>query len=149
MDNQNSVPETPPQIYIAPHLDNPPPPKRPFMFSKILLPIVIIFVLLAATAGTYLALNSRPKQTSKITPTPLPTEASAKAGTPAPIDETANWKTYINTNGGFQISYPGDMSVKVEKPEPPFLPVAEINEVISFTSNSSLLSLGFENAVNI
>ncbi|OGH16851.1 MAG: hypothetical protein A3H50_01190 [Candidatus Levybacteria bacterium RIFCSPLOWO2_02_FULL_37_10] len=129
MDNQNPVPnpsvnppiETPiqnqpieqtpaSQVYTAPHLDNPPSPKKPFMFSKILLPIVIIMVLLAATGGTYLALNAKnkpqsvaPKAIPTTAPTPLPTEASAKAGTP--IDETANWKTYTNNNG-FSIKYP-------------------------------------------
>src|SRR3989344_7950690 len=131
MDNQNSPPNpTPPienvpaqkpavgetpssQVYTAPHIENPPPPKKPFMFSKILLPMMIIMVLLAATAGTYLALNAKSKQASKVTPTPLPTEASAKAGTSA--DETANWKTYEDSTYGFSLKYPSDWRIIEEK----------------------------------
>lgn len=107
---QNPSIETPPsQVYTAPHLENPPPPKKPFMFSKILLPIVIIFVLSAATAGTYLALNSKPKPApivSKIAPTSAPTS------TP---DPTANWKTYKNTENGFSLQYPQGKLVEISE----------------------------------
>src|SRR3989344_3038506 len=130
MDNQNLPPnpnppaenipsqnppaqETPSsQVYTAPHIDNPPPPKKPFMFSKILFPILIIFVLLAAATGTYLALNSKfqSKPATGITPTPLPTEASAKEGDPTsnPDSIGANWKTYTNTKCKFSLKYPED-----------------------------------------
>lgn len=63
---ENISPGNPPlqkassQVYTAPRIDNPPPPKKPFMFSKILLPIMIILVLFGA-GGIYLALNSKPK----------------------------------------------------------------------------------------
>ena len=117
------VAETPsPQAYTAPHIENPPPPKKPFMFSKVLLPFLIIIILLLGVSGTYLALNSKSKQASKVTPTPLPIEASAKAGTPA--DETANWKTYEDSTFQFRIKYPSDWTLATGRNEPPRKTVA-------------------------
>lgn len=48
------------------------------------------------------------KQTKQCpTPTPLPSEASRKEG-----DLTANWKTYTNTEYGYLIKYPDDMTIE-------------------------------------
>ena len=82
-----AVAETPPQVYTAPHIDNPPP-KKPFLTGKILLIVIILSVILSA-GGTYLALNSKPKP-QPVVQKPTPTSAP----TPTP-DPTANWKTYI------------------------------------------------------
>ncbi|MEK7502554.1 MAG: PsbP-related protein [Patescibacteria group bacterium] len=107
-----AVQETSPsQVYTAPQPVTPPPPPKSFLSNKIILLIVILLILLGL-GGTYLALNSKPqsKPTSGITPTPLPTEVSAKAGTS--IDETANWKTYTNTKYDYSIKYPQSWNIQ-------------------------------------
>src|SRR3989344_470260 len=95
------VQETPSsQVYTSPQPVSPPPFPKSFLSNKIILLIVILLMLLGI-GGTYLALNSKSKPQSVVSkptptsaPTPLPTEASAKAGTP---DPTANWKTLAPT----------------------------------------------------
>jgi|SRR3989344_1492356 len=100
------VAETPsPQVYTAPHLDNPPPPKKPFMFSKVLLPFLIIIILLLGVSGTYLALNFKPL--------PAGRQANPLTPTPTPVDETTNWKTYKGSD--FEIKYLPDISVKTDE----------------------------------
>lgn len=68
-------------------------------------------------------------------------------------DETANWKTYQNLNGGFQINYPSEMIVKVEELEQDLLPLGEFNETISFLFpddiKTGVAGVGIESAVNI
>ncbi len=98
-----AVAETPPQVYTAPHIDNPPP-KKPFLTGKIILIVIILSVILSA-GGTYLALNSKPNPqpvVSKVIPTPTPT--------PTPVDETANWKTY--TDIGYSIKHPASWIIE-------------------------------------
>ena len=100
-----AVAETPPQVYTAPHIDNPPP-KKPFLTGKIILIVIILSVILSA-GGTYLALNSKPKPqptVPKVTPTTTPT----------PVDETANWKTFTSTKWGFKFKYPNDWTIAKE-----------------------------------
>ena len=69
--------------------------------------------------GTYLALNAKNKPqsvASKTTPTsaptPLPTEASAKAGTP---DPTANWQTFTSGDNVFSFKYPSGWIYETKK----------------------------------
>lgn len=108
MDNQtpqsNPLPVTPP-AQTAPPVQSTqpatPPPSKSFFSGKLIILIVILLIILAG-GGTYLVLNSQTKpEISKITPTPLPIEASVKEGGP-----TASWKTYLNTTYGFSFKYP-------------------------------------------
>ncbi len=99
---ENPAVETPPQVYTAPHIDNPPP-KKSFLTDKIILISIILLILLGT--GTYLALNSKPQPqpvVSKATPTPVPT--------PTP-DPTTNWKIYENTKYHYSIKYPKEWSI--------------------------------------
>jgi|GEM_PF-6367398 len=68
-------------------------------------------------------------------------------------DETADWKIYQNLNGGFQINYPPEMTVKVEESGQDLLPFGEFNEIISFLFpddiKTGVAGIGIENAVNI
>ncbi len=125
MDNQNPTPsptstpenipaqnpaiaESPaPQIPTTPQPIAPPPSSKSFFSTKIILLIVFLLILLGS-GGTYLALSSKPKPqpiVPKPTPTsastPLPTEASVKAG-----DPTTSWKTYMNDKYNYSVKYP-------------------------------------------
>ena len=98
---ENPAVETPPQVYTAPQ--PPLSPKKPFLTGKIILLIVILLILLGA-GGTYLALNSKPK------PAPIVSkEAPTSTPSPAPTNETVNWKTYTSSNIGFSLRYPKEM----------------------------------------
>jgi len=72
------------------------------------IPIVVLitfgFVLIIAAAIVYYQLKPKPTPQSQPTPSPFTT--------PSPIDETANWKSYIrNKEIKFSIKYPDDFKV--------------------------------------
>jgi len=108
MDNQTPpIEQTPPsQVYTAPHIDNPPP-KKSFLTGKIIL--LIVLLIFFGLGGIYLALNSktlpagRQAKPQPIVPTSTPS--------PAPTDQTANWKIYENTKYHYSIKYPKEWSI--------------------------------------
>lgn len=69
---------------------------------KFLIPLIIVVLLI--TSG-YFFFQNQQLQKPKVENTVL---------TPTPVvkDETANWKTYINTNAGYSLKYPSLWSVK-------------------------------------
>ena len=109
----NPIPSvgTPPVVeIIPPQVDQPQtPPSGKFSLSpKIMLIILVLLIITVVGSGIYLSKGFQPKQVAKSTPTPLPTETSAKAG-----DPTASWKTY--TGKYFSFRYPFDWIVKDNK----------------------------------
>lgn len=111
-----------PNIQQAPIQNAPPPPivpANPPSRDWLKWVLLIVAAVILSSATTYFALQSQStKQTqSKITPTPSPTEASAKAGdlyreptgsavSPVPngTGATANWKTFSGKT--FLFKYP-------------------------------------------
>lgn len=71
--------------------------------SKGFAPIFIV-IIIAALVGGYLLYQNQ----SKLTP---PFQLITKPS-PTPIDETANWKTYINKYYNFEIKYPEDATLR-------------------------------------
>lgn len=77
--------------------------------------IVAVIVLVIISVGGYFLYQKQikptptPQQTSQ--PTPSPTDAS---GAPTGAAETANWKTYTNTDYNYQLKYPPTW--KIETP---------------------------------
>lgn len=70
-------------------------------FAKVTLLVVLVVVLVVVLA--YFTFFKKPGEVA-ISPTPTPT----KTTTPTP-DETANWKTYINSQYGFFFKYPSNV----------------------------------------
>ena len=161
MDNQNptenipvqnpAVEETPPsQVYTAPQSSTPPPSPKSFLPNKIIFIIVILLILLGLS-GTYLALNSKPKPgpvVSKATPTSIPTPT---------VDPTADWKVYTNTEAGYQISYPQNISIRESRLENvesvelgSYLPPAKIQHVaLLIFSGDGKETMSISSAINI
>ncbi len=76
--------------------------------SKVIPFIIGAIILILVGVGSYVlgTKNSQPPVQKIVAPTPLPTEAPAKAG-----DPTANWKTYKDIDHGFEIKYPEKTSI--------------------------------------
>lgn len=85
------------------------------MNQKGLAPILIVFLIAILGIGGYLIYT-------KTYSTPQPSSNLAPA-TPAPTttDETANWKTYTNTEYALQINYPPDWEVRIDNNTNAFL----------------------------
>ena len=76
-------------------------------FANIIL-IVVIVILLGAVGYFAFVKKSEPVAQQ---PTPTPTQTNIPTPTPAP-NKTANWKTYNNTQYGFQFKYPPNLDIK-------------------------------------
>lgn len=94
--------------------------KRSKKESGFALPIVIIIVaLLIAAGGGYYAYKTIQKQKeegkdvkeAKPELTPSPELTPTPEEIEQPVDETANWKTYTNSEAGFSFKYPEDISL--------------------------------------
>lgn len=113
MEDQNSaqippVNPTPTVVEIVPPQTDPQqaPPSGKFSISpKVMLIILAILIIAVVGSGMYLSAGSQPKQVTKSTPTPLPTEAKAPAG-----DPTASWKAYIGKYYSFK--YPSNWTIE-------------------------------------
>jgi len=84
------------------------------------LPIVIIIVALLIAAGggyyAYKTIQTQKKEGKDIKEakpelTPSPELTPTPQETEQPADETANWKTYTNSETGFSFKYPEDISL--------------------------------------
>lgn len=90
--------------------DIPPQPKNS-LFK--LLPIVIV-VTIFSIGGIYLALKIRRGQNTNNNLVPLPLSAPTKQNFPTQssssqtTDQTTDWNTYISTEKGFSVMYPGN-----------------------------------------
>ena len=88
------------------------------------------------------------KQSVKITEIPIALLPQPTAVTTSTIDPTANWKTYINTKYGFELSYPShyvdvdnvEGLKKIHSPD-----YVENTEEIAGESASAIYSLGLNN----
>lgn len=71
--------------------------------SKVIPFIMVAVLLILLGVGSYIlgTKKSQPVVENKVIVQPSPT----------PIDETANWKTYINTQYGFEVKYPTDRRI--------------------------------------
>ncbi len=64
--------------------------------------LLVALVVVVAAVLTYFTFLKKPGEVA-VSPTPMPTATKTATATP---DETANWKTYTNTQYGFEIKYP-------------------------------------------
>src|SRR3989338_410400 len=107
----NPTPTEIPPIPQTPSSPPIPPPPAGGTPKFPLFPILagILLMILVAT-GTFFLGKSQNNQNASIpsTPSPLPSEALAKEGTPDPTD---NWETYINTKYKYQFKYPSDFKI--------------------------------------
>jgi len=123
--------------------------------GKTNLQYILIVVILAAVVGGgilgyqyWLAPKEKPRM-PEIKPPEVkaPEEVPPKEEVPpeeVPADEIADWKTYQNPNGGFQINYPPEMNVETRVVEgTELLPLNEVTEVISFSLPNGVRS-GFQ-----
>lgn len=79
--------------------------------STILLIVIILAVgIIGASIGYYYGANSATTTTSLITATrtTAPKVTTTAVGATTTAVDTANWKTYTNTDYGFSFKYPGD-----------------------------------------
>lgn len=86
-------------------------------FFKIVLLVVLGLIVVAG--AVYAGIQIGKKQvagglSTKATPTPIPQPTSIPTLIPTP-DETANWKTYENSDLSFQLKYPADLVLKEKK----------------------------------
>lgn len=108
MDNFNQQPYPPaPQTptSIIPPPEQPPPSNRSWLKWV----LVIIFVALLSSGGTYFILNQKSTEQLTTTPTvvqtPSPTPNPDLNREPNGSAATANWKTYTNSELGFSFKY--------------------------------------------
>lgn len=80
--------------------------------------IVLVIIIVAAIAiGGYFVLTRRQNPiTQQTTPPPAATQnPTSQQPSPAPVNETSNWKTYQNSKYGFELKYPPELKLS-EKP---------------------------------
>ena len=75
------------------------------MSQKGLAPILIVLII-AALVGGYLIYQNQPKPTPPSQPTTQPSPTPTTKPVPNGAAETANWKTYKNSNLGLEFKYP-------------------------------------------
>ncbi|MEK7558940.1 MAG: PsbP-related protein [Patescibacteria group bacterium] len=100
MDNQTAEPTNPPAQTVPPvqpASSVTPPSSKSFLSGKLII-LIVIFLIIFAGGGTYLALNFKSE------PTP-PFVGGSPIKSPE-SDPTATWKTYTNTTYGFSFKYP-------------------------------------------
>lgn len=154
--NQQTPPSPQPPASISPVSKQPPPFSKPWLRWILL----IIVAVLLSSGGTYLVLTQQkieqPQPSPSLTASPVPTDAG----------ETANWKTYTNTDYGYSVKYPPVWSnitcgsaVLFDK-EPFFSCATDVSGIFSIsvrnkTSETPLINTGKEfkvisaNLVNI
>jgi hypothetical protein len=141
MENENLETQS---VVQAPPIISTPPPAPKSNRPVIIVSVIVIFLLLAVGASAFYLgkMASSPKQVActmeaKLCPDgssvgrtgPKCEFASCPTTTPTP-DETANWKTYTNTQYSFSFKYPLDWSFDEEKPSTiVFGPTSTINHI--------------------
>jgi flagellar basal body-associated protein FliL len=76
-------------------------------FANIIL--VIVIVVLVGTIGYFAFVKKSEPVAQQPTPTPATTQTKTPAPTPTSKDETSSWKTYTNTEYGFELKYPATL----------------------------------------
>ncbi len=75
--------------------------------------ILIILAVVVVASVVYFAFVNKSPQVAQQTSTPTPTKTSQATKSPtATVNPTADWKTYTNTQYGFEFKYPTRMSEK-------------------------------------
>ena len=77
--------------------------------------LIFLVIVLAGAVGYFVLFKKSPEVAQQTnTPTPTPTQTKTQNPTPAPTpkDETENWKTYTNTQYGFEVRYPDTFTYK-------------------------------------
>lgn len=82
--------------------------------QKGLAPILIVLLITAAVGG-YLIYSGK-INVSQIKPTPTYRPPDATTMSKSQNDETANWKTYTNTQFGFSFQYPSTTKITINRP---------------------------------
>lgn len=90
-------------VYVAPHVENPPP-KKFSLSPKIIFIILALLILVVIGSSIYLSAGTQSK------PTPKPTPSPTLKPTPTP-DPTADWKTFIPKTNTYSIKYPSDWKI--------------------------------------
>ncbi len=80
-------------------------------FANIVL--IVVIVVLVGVVGYFTFVKKSEPVVQQTTPPPITTESStSQQPSPAPINETANWKTYINNKYGIVVKYPSGWEAK-------------------------------------
>ncbi len=101
-------PTQPPQVPITPPQQFPQPATSAPASGGWKMPVAIIVGVLVIAGGAYALMNRAPAF-SELTPSMVLTRTPTATPTP---DPTAGWKTYTNTEYGFEFRYPADRTLE-------------------------------------
>jgi len=116
----------------APNQQPIPVSQPPHHFSKTFIILIVVFLIMAVGIGGYVlgANRNQIAQTQPVTQIPQPS--------PAPIDETANWKTYINDEYEISFKYPPSFVIEnTSKPPQFFFSLKSTEEELVFSVEPS------------
>lgn len=80
-------------------------------FAEIFL--IGLVVVIIAVAGYFAFIKKSEPVAEQLTPAPVVTQTNTMTSTST--DETANWKTYINTKYGYEFKYPENVGIVNEE----------------------------------
>ena len=125
-----------------------------FALPLVLVGVAVVIVTLALVA--YFLYFSKTTRQPATSPQPTQTPARETSGfTPSQTDETANWKTYTNSDVGYQISHPRNIQPKEstlagEALLGSFVPPAKINHMVTLIfSDDGKEIVNISSAINI
>ncbi len=108
-------------------------------FANIIL--IVVVAILTGIVGYFTLVKKSPpivRQTSTPTPTKIvKTVTPTPTRTKTPLDETANWKTTINTNLGYSIKYPGGWKAETNNSGTTLTNLSKSEQVIMIELNSA------------
>lgn len=124
----NPQPVTPPQP-VPQQVVVPPEPPKQSKPTKIIILVLVIALLGTGAIALYLwQKTTTAPVVTQLTPSVQPSPLAS------PVDEAANWKTYTNTMGMYQISYPTSWTAKAlvaNTPNAELLPTTQIVQLLN------------------